>query len=365
MAKQQRTILVTGAAGFVGHHVVEHLLKNTNDKVIGMDCLTYSGTWDRLRNVDIGDVKAFDHDRFQSMNFDFRQAIEPNLIKELKGVTHVLHMGAESHVDNSIEDPMKFCITNVNGTVNMLNLARELPNLELFVYFSTDEVFGPAEMPMVSKGDMLMFNRGFAEMDKHSPKNPYAASKSAAEQFVDAFANTYQLPCIITRQMNIFGERQHPEKFIPLCIKASIDGGHIEVHGTADKTQAGLRHYIHARNVADAHVFLLDKLKDHVFDTRLVESFHIVGEEEVDNMTLAKLLNEFTCHLGELRGTVCQGATFEIVDFHSSRPGHDLRYALHGGKMKSLGWEPPRTFRDSLREVVKWTLENPEWLSLK
>lgn len=354
-----RTILVTGAAGFVGHHMVEHLLKNTNDRVIGVDCLSYSGTWDRLRDIDLevptGEghgatttVSVYEHPRFTPLVYDFRQPAEPNLVRELKEVTHVIHMGAESHVDHSIEDPMRFTVTNVNGTVNMLNLARELPDLELFAYFSTDEVFGPAPF-----GDFA----GYKENDPHNPKNPYAASKSAAEMMVIAFANTYELPCVITRQMNIFGERQHPEKFIPLCIKASLDGGHVDIHATPDKKQAGLRHYIHARNVADAHLYLLNEKPWLSKSVREVESYHIVGEIEIDNMTLAETIRDFvgpqSSHMGP---------TFEMVDFHSSRPGHDLRYALDGSKMAGLGWKPPKTFHQSLHQVIGWTINNKEWL---
>jgi dTDP-glucose 4,6-dehydratase len=375
-----RVILVTGAAGFVGHHLVEHLLKNTNDKIIGVDCLNYSGTWDRLRDVQIDagffDVigppiwTAYDHPRFTPLVWDFRQPAEPNFVKELKSVTHVLHLGAESHVDHSITDPNKFVNSNVMGTVNVLNLARQLPNLELFLYFSTDEVFGPA--PMNKEQYVGVYHgggpfethpfAGYKETDRHDPKNPYAASKSAGEQFVVAFANTYGIPCVITRQMNVFGERQHPEKFIPLCIKAALDGSKVSIHANKDLTQAGLRHYIHGRNVADAHLFLLNE-RPFKNSGRNVESYHIVGELEVDNLTLAKLINEYTGIIGETLKIQTIGAALELVDFHSSRPGHDLRYALDGSKMKQLGWEPPKTFHESLQQTIKWTLENQRWLS--
>lgn len=354
----RKTILITGAAGFVGHHLVEHLLKNTDYNVIGVDALNYSGTWDRLRDCKLEETTGYDHPRFTPITYDFRLPAEPNLVKELQKVTHVMHLGAESHVDHSISDPMRFVEANVVGTTNMLNLARQLPNLELFVYFSTDEVFGPA--PMDSQGFL-----GFSEEDLHLPKNPYAATKSAAEKLVISFANTYKLPCIITRQMNIFGERQHAEKFIPLCINRTINGGHIEIHGTPDKSKAGLRSYIHARNVADAHLFLLDEKPWESHDVQHVESYHIVGEQEVDNLTLAKLIQEYTQILCPKYDIVPMGFTMEIVDFHSSRPGHDLRYALDGTKMKDLGWQPPKTFQESLKKSIEWYLRNPQWLTTK
>lgn len=363
-----RTILITGAAGFVGHHMVEHFLKNTEDTIIGLDCLNYSGTWDRIRDIVIqhpeqGWITGYVHPRFSGLSHDFRLPAEPNLVKELREVTHIMHLGAESHVDASILDPAKFVTSNVLGTVNMLNLARQLPNLELFVFFSTDEVFGPAPM-LDPKNPPHPYDRiarkGFAESDKHDPKNPYAASKSAAEQFVTSFANTYGLPCIITRQMNIFGERQHSEKYIPKCIKAARDGEKILVHGTPDKKRAGMRHYIHARNVADAHLWLL---KEKPWVSRKSwpkdpESYHIVGEIEMDNLKLAETINDFV----KAVNPYAKGLTTEIVDFHSSRAGHDLRYALDGTKMKGLGWEPPKTFHTSLKKVIEWSLDNYKWL---
>jgi dTDP-glucose 4,6-dehydratase len=392
----KKTVLITGAAGFVGHHMVEHLLKNTDWVIIGMDSLTYAGTWDRLRDINIdlvvGACSAYDHPRFTPMNFDFRNEAEPNLIEELKEVTHVLHMGAESHVDNSITDPMRFVQSNIVGTTNMLELARKLPKMELFMYFSTDEVFGPApmgfkELPAgekpkdvehyklhIQQGNYTKDRltkwsfKGFKERDVHDPKNPYAATKSAAEQLVVAYANTYRLPCIITRQMNIFGERQHPEKFMPICMNRALYGGDIFIHSTPDKTQAGMRHYIHARNVADAHLFILNKIEEDEIeiDTQNVESFHVVGEEEVDNLKLARLINEYTGIIGDELDVVAEGVTnFEMVDFHSSRPGHDLRYALDGSKMKRLGWQPPKTFHESLKDVIRWTLNNPKWMTAK
>jgi dTDP-glucose 4,6-dehydratase len=353
----KRTILITGAAGFVASHVIEHFLKNTDDTIIGCDSLTYAGTWDRLRDISIDGESAFEHPRFKPLQYDFRLPAEPNMIKDLQSVTHVLHLGAESHVDLSIVDPMRFVQANVVGTVNVLEIARKLINLKLFVQFSTDEVFGSTS---------LYSTVGFKESSRHNPKNPYAATKSAAEQMVNAFANTYKIPSIVTNGMNIFGERQHSEKFIPLCIRKALNGEKISIHATADKTKAGRRTYIHGRNVAAAILFLLDcDLQDNMLTIKLeneVERFNIVGEKEVDNLALAKMINELVLELAPLKGFKPVGATFEMVDFHSSRPGHDLRYALDGSRLQSFGWVPPKTFEDSLRKTVQWSLENPKWV---
>lgn len=386
----QRTFLITGGCGFAGSHMCEHLLKNTKDKVIVADSLTYSGNMDRLRDVKLNPELISSGsllDAIKLYTWDFRQPAEPNLVKELQDVTHIIHMGAESHVDNSISDPMRFVAANVVGTVNVLNLARELSNLELFVYFSTDEVFGPAPMKILdgplkytkskTKSDLpevvacgvkvihgdeefqAKVFTGYKEKDRHDPKNPYAATKSAGEQMVTSFANTYGLPCVITRTMNIVGERQHPEKFFPLVISRALSGELVQIHATPDKKHAGVRTYIHARNVADAVLHVVN-LPDK--DTKNVEAYHIRGEEELDNLTFAKLIAESVGYEAEQLGMVAEGFNYELVDFHSSRPGHDLRYALDGSKMKALGWEPPKSLRESIRKTVRWYLENPKWL---
>jgi dTDP-glucose 4,6-dehydratase len=369
----KRTILITGGAGFVGHHVIEHFVKNTQDKFIVIDNLNYSGNLTRLKDIRLpGGLPLMPYnDRLDFYSYDFRLPAEPNLVKELKDVTHILHLGAESHVDGSIEDPLRFVSSNVTGTANMLQLARQLPNLELFVYFSTDEVFGPApfnEVKMEKVGyDCILTDvgkkfHGYKEDAVHNPKNPYAATKSAGEQLVTAFANTYNLPCIITRTMNVFGERQHPEKFIPKVIKAVLEGGKVSIHATPDKKQAGLRHYIHGRNVGSALLFLLDKKPYLAKSNGDVASYHIVGEIEMDNALLANTIADIVTRYCVTNDMDFGKYEFEMVDFHSSRPGHDLRYALDGSKMKGLGWEPPKSFHTSLKKTVEWFINNPRWL---
>jgi dTDP-glucose 4,6-dehydratase len=262
----------------------------------------------------------------------------------LGDVNIVLHLAAGSHVDRSIEFPMEFVQDNVIGTVNLLNYARTLKNLDRFIYFSTDEVFGPAPKGV-----------NYAERDRYNSTNPYSASKAAAEELCVAFENTYSLPIYITHTMNVFGERQHPEKFIPLVMRKARDGEKVTIHSDASKTIPGSRHYIHAKDVADGLLFLLN-LKDVTFEKDYggakCPKFNLVGPEEINNLELAKLIAE--AQNKELN--------YELVDFHSSRPGHDLRYALSGEYMKQLGWVPKISLRERIKEVVTWTLENDRWL---
>lgn len=359
----KRTFLITGGAGFVGHHVVEHILKNyEDDAIIVVDSLTYSGSLDRLRDINLSDsgVSALDDPRVKVFTWDFRNPAEPNLVRELEEVTHVLHLGAESHVDNSVLDPLRFVESNIVGTVNMLNLARQLPRLDLFVYFSTDEIYGPAPLDFDFKG--------FKERERYLPSNPYSGTKAAGEMMVISFANTYSIPCIITNGMNIFGQRQHPEKFIPMCIREAVNGGHIQIHSAPDKKQAGMRTYIHARNVSAALFNVIESKHYEQFPVTNVESYNIVGEEEVDNLTLFNLINKYTKEISKKYGIESKGATYEMIDFHSARPHHDVRYRICGDKMKELGWVPPKTFEESLRENIEWYFKEgnfEKWLNIK
>jgi dTDP-glucose 4,6-dehydratase len=316
-------ILITGGAGFIGHHFCEHFVKLGWEPVV-LDKLTYAGNMDRLRDTGIAHkVKLY--------TADFTRPITKNLVREIGRLDAIIHMGAETHVDNSITDPVLFAESNIIGTMRMMQAWEEAR----FFFFSTDEVFGPAP-----KG------YAFKEGDVHAPSNPYAASKSAAEQMCTAFANTYGMDVTITRTMNVFGERQHPEKFIPLVIASVLHGDTVYIHSNKDRTEAGSRFYIHARNVADAYRHLLER-------PGRTGPVHIVGEREIDNLSLALSIAEI----------VGKPLRYEMLDFHSSRPGHDLRYALDGWKLASLGWTMPKNFDESLTKTVRWYLEHPEWLA--
>jgi len=344
-----KRLLITGGAGFIGHHVVEHFLKNTDWEIISVDRLDYSGNLNRLDDV----VRRFpieERKRVKVVWHDLRAEITPLNGNLIGPVDYILHLAASSHVDRSIEDPMSFVMDNVVGTVNILNFARTQKNLKRFVYFSTDEVFGPAPGTITYK-----------ERDRYNSTNPYSASKAAGEEMCVSFENTYKLPIFITHTMNVFGQRQHPEKFIPMCIRKIRNGENVTIHSDPSRTVPGSRFYVHAADVADAMYFLLHltseqeaKVHEPDWGDAKCPKFNVVGKEEIDNLTLAKYI----------ANAEDKELNYEMVDFHSSRPGHDLRYGLSGDYMKNLGWEPKYTLRERIKEVVDWSLANPEWIEV-
>jgi dTDP-glucose 4,6-dehydratase len=326
-----KTLLLTGGAGFIGHHIVEGILKDTDWNIVILDRLDISGNLERLTDISVWDPK-----RVKFIWWDLKAPINDQIKKELGDIDYIWHLAASSHVDRSIDDPLSFVMDNVVGTCNLLNYAREVKP-EMFIYFSTDEVFGPAPEGVAYK-----------EWDRYKSGNPYAASKAGAEELCIAYENTYKLPIIVTHTMNVIGERQHPEKFLPMCIRRIIEGETITIHSDKTKTKSGSRFYIHARNVCKALQFLNERGSSG-------NKYNIVGQQEITNLDLAKMIAEI----------IGKPLKYEMVDFHSSRPGHDLRYALDGTKLKSLGFEYPMNFDKTLTKTVQWYLkpENRKWLN--
>lgn len=325
-----KTICVTGIAGFLGHHFCEAILKTTNWNIIGLDRLTYASSgFDRLR-----DIGAYNHPRIKVFTHDFSCPIVESLAAEIGSPDVIVHLGAETHVDRSIQSAYPFVVANVLGTMRMLDFARTLPNLKKFVYFSTDEVFGDAPAGVAYK-----------EWDRYNSRNPYAASKAGGEELALAYAHTYNLPVLITHCMNVFGERQHTEKFIPIVMNKLRNGEELEIH--CSQGLPASRSWIHARNASAAVMFLVENTPTSVRD-----KYNIPGEE-VDLVTLSQ----------KIAAIMDRPLMYRTTDYYANRPGHDPRYMLDGSKIANLGWMAPVDFDKSLEKTVRWTMENQRWLN--
>ena len=331
-------ILVTGGAGFAGAHLCQHLLDNTDWDVVVLDRITYAGSLERLV-----DVRRDYSDRLRFVFHDMRGQYPASVLHALGNVCWVIHNGAETHVERSLHDPETFCQSNVLGTLHTLEAARQL-RVEHFVYVSTDEVLGAA-----------LDGVDFDEQAQIRPSNPYAASKAGGEALAFSYWKAFGLPVTITRTMNLFGERQHPEKFIPMTMRKIAAAEPLTIHGDVSG-RSGARKWLHARNQASALLFLLHEgqVKEGVrFPVKIGQTFHIAGEEHT-NLEIARLIADE------------MGADFayEVRDFKLERPGHDFRYSLDDSKLRSLGWFPPVPFEESLRRTVSWSIQpqNAYWL---
>lgn len=314
---QKTKVLITGASGFIGSHLIDFFQSREDWEIIALVRNNFAGNLNRLKEINFkGPIIWKDlKDKFSVQDFH-----------AIGTVDYILHVAANSHVDRSIVNPRDFVLDNVLGTCNILEYFRTFCYKGRFLYFSTDEVFGPAPP-----------NVAYKEWDHYNSCNPYAATKAGAEELCLAYANTYNLDIIITHTMNVFGERQHPEKFIPLVIDKLKRGEKVQIHADSKRKNPGSRFYIYTKRVCEAIDFLLQH------GTKR-EKYNIVGEKEIDNLTLAETIAEI----------VGVGLNYELVDFHSSRPGHDLRYALDDSKLKAMGFNYYSTFEEDLERTVKY-----------
>ena len=326
-------VIITGGCGFIGHHMVDHILANTDWDVDIVDSLTYASFGFERLNV----TRAKNNPRVRVFTNNIAQPFEGYLLKELQNCDYIIHLGAETHVDNSISNPTPFVMSNIVGTMNVLEFARNCGNLKKMIYFSTDEVFGPANKDLHPDG--------YDEWDRYNSGNPYSATKASAEELSLAWCNTYKVPIVISHCSNVFGERQHPEKFIPKAIKSILEGKKLYIHADPTKTIPGSRYWIHARNVAAATLFIIN-------NGVIGDKYNIIDENEIDNLAVAQLIAKI----------IDKPLDYELTDFHSSRPGHDLRYSLNGSKLKKMGFVYPKSFKDSMQKTIKWTVANPKWL---
>jgi dTDP-glucose 4,6-dehydratase len=348
---------ISGIGGFAGHHFLEHILSTTDWDVIGTDSFRHRGTTDRI--VQVLDGPPLDPepaaggswwDRTSVLTHDLTAPFSEQAMAAIAGsggLDYLIAMASQSHVDRSITDPVEFCENNFAVALNTLELARQL-RPKAVVMISTDEVYGPCPP-----------GYGHREWAPILPSNPYAASKAAQEAVSISYWRTYGVPLIITNTMNLIGERQHPEKFIPKTLRAVLGGTETVIHGSPGNI--GSRHYLHARNMADAVVYLLRQGAPAAFPAHVTpgaasammpDRYNIASADRIDNLTLAQMIAE----------AAGMPLKYRLEDFHSARPGHDPHYGLDPGKIGALGWKPPVPFKASLDKTIAWTLAHREWL---
>jgi len=334
-------LILTGAGGFVGSHVLEHFLVNTDAQLVLTDSFRHRGVSERI--TEVLDSHDGSRDRVQVITHDLTSPWSAYGTEQLLAdgpIDTIVQVASESHVDRSISDPVPFVRNNVDVALNMLELARAI-RPRLYVHLSTDEVYGAVPL-----------GRPAVEWDPILPSNPYSASKAAQEAICISYWRTYDVPLILVNAMNLIGERQHPEKFIPKVIRAVMNGDAVPIHASADGTEIGRRCYLHARNLADAILFIIRELPPRLHkEDAFPQRFHVVGEE-ADNLSMAQKIAEFSG----------KPLRYELVDFHGQRPGHDLAYLMDGSKLRRMGWKPPVDLWSSLERVVHWTLVHPTWL---
>nr|WP_314420581.1 dTDP-glucose 4,6-dehydratase [uncultured Erwinia sp.] len=336
-------LLVTGGAGFIGSAVVRHIIDNTFDEVVIVDCLTYAGNLESLSSVEKNDRFLF-----KNVNICNRIALD-DLFSELKP-NAVMHLAAESHVDRSIDGPAAFIETNIVGTYTLLEAARQYWNgLEgeakenfRFHHISTDEVYG----------DLHGTDDLFTETTPYSPSSPYSASKAASDHLVRAWLRTYGLPTIVTNCSNNYGPYHFPEKLIPLIVLNALEGKPLPVYGDGGQIRDWLYVEDHARALYTV-----------VTQGAVGETYNIGGHNERKNIDVVKTICQL---LEELVPTKPQGINSysSLITFVTDRPGHDVRYAIDASKIeRELGWKPQETFESGIRKTVEWYLANEAWWS--
>lgn len=331
-----KKILVTGGCGFIGGHVVRRLVTQYPDyHIYNLDKLTYAGNLENLQDIEGKSNYTFLHGCIT----------DESLVNEIFAkyqITHVIHLAAESHVDRSIHDPLIFVKTNLVGTANLLNKAREAWKDDfsdkLFYHISTDEVYGSLEIG----------GGFFTEETPYDPRSPYSASKAGSDHLVRAFYHTYGMPIVISNCSNNYGPNQFPEKLIPLFINNIVHKKPLPVYGKGEN----IRDWLHVKD----HAIAIDKI---LHDGKSGETYNIGGHNEWTNIDLIRLLCD---QMDEKLGRE-KGESRELITFVKDRAGHDLRYAIDASKIeKELGWTPDYTFEEGLSETIDWYLENQDWL---
>ena len=332
---KNKTILITGGAGFIGSHVVRRFVKKYPDyQIFNLDALTYAGNLENIADIE-------NESNYTFIKGDIVEVDFINNLFDKHQFDGVIHLAAESHVDRSITDPLSFVKTNVIGTMNLLNAAKDSWNDNFdnkrFYHISTDEVYGS-----------LGAEGLFTESTAYDPNSPYSASKAASDHFVRAYGETYGLPYVITNCSNNYGPNHFPEKLIPLFIHNIIENKPLPVYGDGKYT----RDWLFVEDHASAIDLVFHEGKNQ-------ETYNIGGFNEWQNIDLVKLL----CQQMDKKLERNEGESEKLITFVKDRPGHDLRYAIDATKIdKELGWKPSVTFEQGLQKTIDWFLSNKEWL---
>ena len=332
-----KKILITGGAGFIGSHVVRRFVtQHPEYHIYNLDALTYAGNLENIKDIENAPNYTFVKGDIVDAEFI------DNLISK-EDFHGIIHLAAESHVDRSIPDPMSFVMTNVVGTVNLLNAARKVWKDDFsdrrFYHVSTDEVYGELHDP----------GTFFVETTKYDPRSPYSASKASSDHFVRAYQNTYNLPIVISNCSNNYGPNHFPEKLIPLMIHNIIENKPLPVYGKGENIRDWL--------FVEDHAIAIDVI---FHKGRNGETYNIGGHNEWKNLDLVLLL----CSIMDKKLGREAGETEKLITYVTDRAGHDLRYAIDATKLsEELGWKPSLQFEEGLARTVDWYLNNKEWLN--
>lgn len=340
-SQEKKTVLITGAGGAIGCHVLNKVLQETVWNVVITDSYRHKGDYDRVATILDGLEDA--SSRITQIVHDLQTPFSDREVSKLLDVDYIINLASLSDVQASIDDPAPFVINNVALVVNMLELARKIEP-EMFIQFSTDEVYGAD----------TNVGYGHPEWDTILPSNPYSGSKAAQEAIAIAYWRSYGVPVVITNTMNNFGEMQGASKYTTMIQSKLQKGETVTVHAAGDG-QIGSRFYIHSENTADAVLFLLNNTTAYRHKSGHLDRpdrYNIAGDRQVDNLELAKIV-------AKLMG---KELDYKLVNFHADQPGHDLHYGLTDNKMFDLGWVPPMTFEESMVRTIEWQKENPEWM---